>query len=665
MKSLENLKGVGPKTLEHLNKLKIHNIKDLLEYYPYRYDFFYPQDYKSATEVSKSIVGRISSNIGLSFIKKNLNRLSFKFMTNNALINVVIFNRAFLKQHLKCGQVITLIGKYNPKNNTFNASGIKLKEINKLEIEPKYHVVKEVKNSFLVKIIQEVLVEDIDIDDYIPFYLTKTYNFTSKEEALKIIHQPQDIKSLKKARLRLIYEELFIFMFKINYLKYKNNNSKTFLKRKEHNKELWQFIKSLKFELTNDQKQAIQDIKEDFLDSKRMNRLILGDVGSGKSIVSFMAMYLNFLDGYQSVLMAPTEILARQHYYSLLEIFKDYNLNICLLTGKCKKKERSLILEDIKNQKIDFVIATHAVLSEDVSFNNLGLVITDEQHRFGVNQRSNLVNKGQMPDVLYLSATPIPRTYALTLYGDMQTSIIKTKPQGRREVKTILKKPEELKDVLYHILEELKKGHQIYVVAPSIEENDDPLLTDVNSLVRKFKLAFKDHVNIGVIHGKLKQEQKEKVMEDFLNKKYSILISTTVIEVGVDVANATMMVIFNSERFGLATLHQLRGRVGRNDLDSYCYLISAKNTLRLQILEESNDGFYISQKDFELRKEGDLFGDRQSGEVSFKLANIKTDYKILLQAQKDSLKYLEDNINNNFLGNQKYLKIIKEIDFLK
>lgn len=325
------------------------------------------------------------------------------------------------------------------------------------------------------------------------------------------------------------------------------------------------------------------------------------------------------------------------------------------------KKE---ILNEISLGNIDVVIGTHALLSESIEFNNLGLVITDEQHRFGVNQRSLLQNKGLYVDVIYMSATPIPRTYALTLYGDMDTSLIKSKPNGRKEVKTIVKKENEISEVLYAILEELKKGHQIYVVAPSIEDNEDSYLNNVNQLEKKFKEAFKDYVKIGVLHGKQKAAIKEQMMVDFKNKKYNILISTTVIEVGIDVSNATMMVIFNAERFGLATLHQLRGRVGRSSLDSYCYLISNKDALRLKVLTESNDGFYISQKDFELRKSGDLFGEKQSGDMTFKIADLTRDYKILTQAKKDSQEFIEDNIDSNFINYPWYNSIIKEIDFI-
>ena len=344
--------------------------------------------------------------------------------------------------------------------------------------------------------------------------------------------------------------------------------------------------------------------------------------------------------------MAPTEILATQHFSNLKDIFKDYNLSMALLTGSTPKKEKDLIYEELKNGDIDIIVGTHALIQEDVTYHNLGLVITDEQHRFGVNQRANLQNKGQKPDTLYMSATPIPRTYALTIYGDMDVSTIKTRPKGRKKIKTVVKTNKEIKDVLEMMYEELKQGHQIYVIAPLIEESENSDLTNVNDLKEKMTLAFGSKYKIDLVHGKMASAAKELIMNEFLQNKVQILISTTVIEVGVDVPNATMMVIFNAERFGLSTLHQLRGRVGRSELQSSCILISDNDTKRLEIMESTNDGFEISEEDFKLRGHGDLFGTKQSGDMTFKIADLKADYKILLQAREDSLEYLLDKEND-------------------
>ena len=395
------------------------------------------------------------------------------------------------------------------------------------------------------------------------------------------------------------------------------------------------------------------------IDSKRMNRLLQGDVGSGKTIVAIISMYMNYLSGYQSALMAPTEILAQQHYNNICELFKDYDIKVCLLTGKLKIKEKKEIYEKLNNGEIDFIIGTHALISDNVNYKNLGLVITDEQHRFGVNQRGNLKNKGITPDILYMSATPIPRTYALTIYGDMDISSIKTLPNGKKEIITTLKKESEIKDVLTSIYKELKQNHQVYVIAPLIEESDKSDLKNVYELEKNMNKAFGKLYNIGILHGKMSNEEKENVMKDFKDNKINILISTTVIEVGVDVKNATMMVIFDSYRFGLSALHQLRGRVGRNNIQSYCILISDRETERLNILTKTNDGFKISEEDFKLRGSGDLFGNRQSGDMAFKIANLRRDYNILLRAKEDSLEYLRKHNEEDL---KKYLEIETDLD---
>ena len=351
-------------------------------------------------------------------------------------------------------------------------------------------------------------------------------------------------------------------------------------------------------------------------------------------------------------------------YWSMVKnLLKDTGMKVELLLGSTKKKYKEDIYERLENGSVDLIIGTHALISEKVSFKNLGLVITDEQHRFGVNQRNSLRNKGKVPDILYMSATPIPRTYALTIYGDMDISLIKTKPAGRKEINTIIKSDKEIKDVLTLMLNEIKEGHQVYVVSPLIEEGEEEnTLTTVNELKEKLDIAFNKKVKVEVLHGKLTKEEKEKVMDEFKNGKTRVLVSTTVIEVGVDVKNATMMVIFNAERFGLATLHQLRGRIGRNSLESTCVLIGKDtDNARLKVLEESNDGFYITEKDFEMRREGDLFGTRQSGDMSFKVADIKRDFKVLLKTKEDSEEFLLKNIKNGFKNEEKYYKIIDEM----
>lgn len=662
--NLNDITGVGEKTLLLLQKLSLTTIEDLLTYYPYRYNVYKISDIRNSENVI-TINGIVESAPKVNYIKRNLNRLSFRFNTNGIITTVTIFNRAFLKNSLKIGRTITIVGKYNNKTNTFTASDIKFEVINGTKIEPVYHLVNGINNSSINKIVNECLKSRIDINDYVPDYLIEEYSFIPKLDAIKEIHNPSSSANLKRSKLRLIYEEFFVFMFKINYLKYKYTKNSEGLKRNVDKSLVREFINTLPFSLTNDQLEAVEDIYNDLIEEKRMNRLLLGDVGSGKTIVSVLAMYINYLSGYQSSLMTPTEILSTQHYEGIKEFLKDTKIKVALLVGSMKKKEKESVINDLQEGKIDILIGTHAIISDNVTFKNLGLVVTDEQHRFGVNQRSNLQNKGVMCDVLYMSATPIPRTYALTIYGDMDTSIIKAKPNGRKEIITEVKKEKELIDVLRKMYQELESGHQAYVVAPLIEDEEgNTKLNDVVKLREKFLEAFNNKYRIEVLHGKMKAKEKESIMNDFKEGKISVLISTTVIEVGIDVKNSTMMVIFNAERFGLATLHQLRGRVGRNELQSYCYLICNSEIERLKVMEESNDGFYISEKDFELRGQGDLFGVKQSGDMTFKIGDLKRDYKILLQAKSDVEKFIKDNISNYFLDYPCYKELLKRIDFI-
>ena len=659
---LNSIKGIGDKTIKALNKLNIYDINDLINYYPYRYQVY---NIKPLSKVSNNencvIIAKVESNPQVFYFKKNFNRLSFKVLSDNLLLNVTIFNRAFMKNSIKIGEEITLIGKYEKLKNSFVASDIKLDKIDNNSIEPIYHSSKEIKNKNLIKLIHNALIMNKDFDDYIPDRYCDEYGFTSKYEALCQIHNPSDSKGLKQSKLRLIYEELFVFMFKIMYLKKRNDISSCGIKRSINNEEVNEFIASLPFNLTDDQLNAVNDCLNDLNSSKRMNRLILGDVGSGKTVVAIIAMVINYFSGYQSALLAPTEILAKQHYRNVLDLTKNTNVRCELIVGSMSAKEKNNVKKRLKDKEVDIIIGTHALLTDDVEFKELGLVVTDEQHRFGVNQRNSLQSKGKIPDIIYLSATPIPRTYALTIYGDMDTSMIKQKPKGRKEIITRVKKNEELKGVLYHMLEEIKNNHQIYVVSSLITNEEDNDLKDVMLLIEKMDIAFNNKINIGILHGKLKNTEKEAIMNDFKNGIIKILICTTIVEVGVDVSNATMMVIFDADRFGLATLHQLRGRVGRNDLQSYCYLICDKEKERLKVLCESNDGFYISQKDFEIRGEGDLFGTKQSGDMTFKLADIKRDYKILLKAKEDVIKFID---SNEYKYNTLYKRILNNIDFL-
>lgn len=647
MISVEKVKGVGSRTSMLLKKLNINTVDDLVTHYPYRYEFIKRSNLKEKYEDDKVIIdGKVEMIPILVRLKGNLNKMNFRLATSTKeIVGVSIFNRAYLKNQLLVGTNITVFGKYEKNKNVILASEIRMGLLPKGEkIEAVYHGTVGLNSKAISGFINTALMEyGNDLEDYIPKNLLEKYNFLNKKTALNIIHNPSTKEKLKEASIRLKYEELFVYMAKINYLKLKNKNIKDGIEKDFDKEKLDKVIKSLPYELTVDQKTVLNEILEDLTSKRRMNRLLQGDVGSGKTIISIIAMVANYLSGYQSALMVPTEILATQHYETMKEILKDLNVNIALLTGSLPKNKKDLIHEELKLGKIDMVVGTHALIQEEVVYKNLGLVITDEQHRFGVLQRTSLQNKGIMPDVLYMSATPIPRTYALTLYGDMDISTIRTLPKGRKPIKTYLKSYSEIKDVLKMMYEELLKNHQIYVIAPLIEESETLDLTTVNELKDKMNLAFGEKYNVGIIHGKLKQTEKDKIMEDFVNNKIQILISTTVIEVGVNVLNTTMMVIFDANRFGLSTLHQLRGRVGRSALESSCILISDYDSERLNVMTTTNDGFEISEEDFKIRGHGDLFGTKQSGDMTFKIADIKEDYKILLQAKKDSMEFLLNN----------------------
>lgn len=647
MISVEKVKGVGSRTSMLLKKLNINTVDDLVTHYPYRYEFIKRSNLKEKYEDDKVIIdGKVEMIPILVRLKGNLNKMNFRLATSTKeIVGVSIFNRAYLKNQLLVGTNITVFGKYEKNKNVILASEIRMGLLPKGEkIEAVYHGTVGLNSKAISGFINTALMEyGNDLEDYIPKNLLEKYNFLNKKTALNIIHNPSTKEKLKEASIRLKYEELFVYMSKINYLKLKNKNIKDGIEKDFDKEKLDKVIKSLPYELTADQKLVLNEILEDLTSKRRMNRLLQGDVGSGKTIISIIAMVANYLSGYQSALMVPTEILATQHYETMKEILKDLNVNIALLTGSLPKNKKDLIHEELKLGKIDMVVGTHALIQEEVVYKNLGLVITDEQHRFGVLQRTSLQNKGITPDVLYMSATPIPRTYALTLYGDMDISTIRTLPKGRKPIKTYLKSYSEIKDVLKMMYEELLKNHQIYVIAPLIEESETLDLTTVNELKDKMNLAFGEKYNVGIIHGKLKQTEKDKIMEDFVNNKIQILISTTVIEVGVNVLNTTMMVIFDANRFGLSTLHQLRGRVGRSALESSCILISDYDSERLNVMTTTNDGFEISEEDFKIRGHGDLFGTKQSGDMTFKIADIKEDYKILLQAKKDSMEFLINN----------------------
>ncbi len=661
MKELETIEGIGPKTKELLNKIKIYTVEDLLNYYPYRYDIIKRSDLSNLSDGDKIIIdGIVEGQPTTIYINKSLKKMIFRISTKTMILNVTLYNRAHLYQDLKSGKEVTIIGKYNKLKNTVIVSDIRFGLLPpSAKIEPIYYTTEGLTVKQISKFEAIALENDYDAIDLVPRYIEEKYNLMNKKSAIKNIHVPEDILLLKKARQRIKYEELFMYVLKINYLKNKINNDNLAIERNIDKDKLDKFIKSLPFELTLDQDKAVNDIINDLSIKKRMNRLLQGDVGSGKTIIALIAVYANYLSKYQSALMAPTEILAVQHYEEAKKIFSKYKLNIALLTSSTSNKDKKTIYEELENGKIDLIIGTQALIQENVKYKKLGLVITDEQHRFGVNQRDTFKSKGISPDVLSMSATPIPRTYALTIYGDTDVSSIKSKPKGRKEIITVFKKEKDITDVLEMMKKELELNHQIYVVAPMIDTESDSEKESVYDLEEKMNKAFGKISKIGIIHGKLDPKDKDKVMKDFEKNKINILISTTVIEVGVNVPNASMIVIFNANMFGLSTLHQLRGRVGRGDTQSYCVLVAKESEERLRFLENTSDGFEISEYDFQTRGEGDLFGTRQSGELGLKMANIKRDFKMLLKAKEDADEFI--NMLLTFETNPEFGPILEEL----
>ena len=658
MNELEHIEGIGPKTKELLEKLQIFTIEDLVNHYPFRYEVIRRSNLNDLKDGAKiTIDGIIEGQPTIIYLSPKLKKIIFRINTGTNILNITIYNKVYLMDSLKTTKMVTIIGKYDKLKNTVVASDVRLERLPSApKIESIYYTTSGLSRKSISKYIVSLIMNGYKPKERLPKYLIEKYNLLTKYEAISEIHNPTDVVFLKKARQRLKYEELFMYLLKINYLKNKIDNDGKAIKRDIDMEKVENFISRFPYELTYDQKTSVKEILDDMSSDKRMNRLLQGDVGSGKTIVALIAAYANYLSKYQTAIMVPTEILANQHYNEALKLFEKEKINIALLTSNTTKKDKQIIYENLASGEIDLIIGTQSLIQENVTFANLGLIITDEQHRFGVNQRKAFKNKGVSPDVLSMSATPIPRTYALTIYGDMEISSIKTKPVGRKEVITYFKKERDIMSVLEMMKKELDQKHQIYVIAPMIEnENSDA--ENVADLEEKMNKAFGKICKVASIHGKLDPKEKSKIMSDYEKGKIDILISTTVIEVGVNVPNASMIVIFDANLFGLSTIHQLRGRVGRSSIQSYCVLIAKEYQERLKFLETCSDGFKISEYDFANRGEGDLFGVRQSGETGLILSNVNKDFQMLLKARDDVLEFLPKYYENK----QDYLELHEEL----
>ncbi|NGT78095.1 ATP-dependent DNA helicase RecG [Clostridium perfringens] len=646
------VKGVGPKLKERLNKVGIFTVLDLLLYFPRDYEFLNDDiSLNGDTSDEKAILKCKVKSYGSSIKTRNGKTLTtINFTYNNLKVIGKWFNQPYIKRNFILGNEYNLMGKFKNVNNTLEVINplIPCKEANKSEILPIYTLKNGLTNKILVKLINEIL-KNMIIKENLPEEIVKKYKLISLDKAIRNIHFPVGRGELQSAINRLKFQELFTYSLKIIMMKahIKKENSGISFKMSPLLKELKE---SLPYTLTNAQSRTLREI---LLDQKRniaMNRLVQGDVGSGKTLVALISMFNVYMNGYQTVLMAPTEILANQHYAEAKKYLDKFGVDIELLTGSTKEKEKKRIKEKIASGKEIMLIGTHALIQDDVELNNLGLVVTDEQHRFGVEQRSRLINKNKRADVLVMTATPIPRTLSLYLYSDLDISIIDELPPGRKPIDTMLVDMNQRMKAYNFALKEVEKGRQFYIVSPLIEENEKLNLNSVEKIYEELKNGIFKDVRIEILHGKMAGKDKDKIINTFKNGEIKGIISTTVIEVGVNVPNSTMMIIENAERFGLAQLHQLRGRVGRGEHKSYCILIAnTKNDItrrRMEIMTESSDGFYIAEEDLKLRGAGEVFGMRQHGDEGFILANVVDDINILKCANHEA-KLIVNNINED------------------
>lgn len=651
--SISTLKGVGSKATEKLNRCGIFNILDILLYFPRDYDFIEGNvEFETIDGEEKLILLCEVKAFKRDVRTKNGKLLTtIDFQYGEHKVTAKWFNQPYVKNNFQKGSQYNLMGKFKRVGNMLEIVGpvIACGEAISNEIVPKYPLKGDISNKLFEKLINTILAQ-MNIKENLPQDILDKYKLVSLDSAIRSIHFPENKDMLEKAKTRLKFQELFTYSLKLLLLKYqlkKNSNGIKF----EWVDELKVFKESLPFPLTNAQTKVVRDILRDQKSQCPMNRLIQGDVGSGKTIVALIAIFNVIKNNYQSVLMAPTEILATQHYEEAKKVYSQFNIEIELLTGGTSIKEKKRIKERIRGNEPILVIGTHALFQEDVEFGRLGLIITDEQHRFGVEQRSRLMNKGNKADCIVMTATPIPRTLALYLYSDLDVSVIDELPPGRKKIDTRYYEDSK-RDIAYELAyDEIKKGRQVYIVCPLIEEDEKEQLNSVETLYEKLTSTIFKNLRVEILHGKMKGNEKDDIIKRFKNHESDVLISTTVIEVGVNVPNASVMIVENAERFGLAQLHQLRGRVGRGQYESYCVLIAkAKSNItkkRMMIMTESSNGFLISEQDLKLRGAGEMFGRKQSGDAGFALANLYEDINILRCAKQEAVNIIKDDSTVN------------------
>lgn len=668
-KDVKYIKGVGPNRVKLLNKLGIFTLKDLITYYPRTYeDRSKPKKLYECVDGEEVLIEVIAcGRLTDAWLKgKTMQKLQVRDETMSATI--IWFNQSYLKGKFEIGNKYRFYGKINKKFGKIEMISPVFDNIEKKQntgrIIPIYPLTYQLSQNTLRKIIEAGLHEiEGNLKETLPDYILEEYELQDINGAVKSIHFPEEFKDFNIARNRLVFEELLIMQLALLELKNSYIKEEKGIKYSKEVK-MSDIINKLPFKLTKAQLRVIEEIDNNMESEKSMNRLLQGDVGSGKTVVAMCAAYKAVKCGYQAAIMAPTAILAAQHLENFKKIFDEFNIRCELLISGITKKKKEELLQRLKNGEIDILIGTHAIIEDNVEFKNLGLVVTDEQHRFGVKQRTKIAEKGQNPDVLVMTATPIPRTLALILYGDLDISIIDELPPNRKKIDTLAVKKNMTDRINNFIKEQVKEGRQAYIVCPLVEENEESDLKSVEELYEKSKTEVFSEYRVEYIHGKMKQKEKDEIMQRFKNKEIDILISTTVIEVGVDVPNSNIMVIENAERFGLAQLHQLRGRVGRGEYKSYCILKYEGNgetvRKRMQVMCDTNDGFIISEKDLELRGSGDFFGTMQHGLPEFKIANLFEDMKILQMAQNVAIKIINEDPKLERQENQELKSLIKD-----
>lgn len=634
--SVSILPGVGKKKVEALSGLGIQTVMDLFYYFPYRYNDFYEQNIYNLQDNDKAVLrGTVTTSPILSRFGGKRSTLRFKMLVQDLTINIVFFNQPYLRDKIALGEDLAVYGKW--EQSQLNLVGNKIIDPQDTDrLEPIYSTSASMKQWALRKLIRIAFDKyGSEIVDLIPLNIRQNLHLLPEDEMLRQIHSPKTFDEVKAARNTAIFEEFFLYLGRLRWLKKEDDQEGIAV---HYNiLELKKFIQTLPFELTDSQKRAVNEICYDIKNKYAMNRLLQGDVGSGKTIVAALGIFATFTANLQSALMVPTEVLAAQHYAKLKKIYQGTSLRLELLTSGTPKNKREQILQKLVTGEIDLIIGTHALIQSDVLFKNLAFVVIDEQHRFGVNQRRTLRIKGLMPNILSMTATPIPRTLAITIYGSIKISTIKEMPQGRIPIKTLWIKNANDPLINRAVTFELEHHHQVYVVAPLVAESEKVDLKNAQDIYEQYVKHY-PNVRVGLLNGKMKPEEKEQILEDFAQQKIRILVSTTVIEVGVDIKNATLMIIYDANRFGLSQLHQLRGRVGRNKYASYCILVAHPHNeiaqRRLELMVKSNDGFYLSENDLKLRGAGEVFGSKQSGDINLKIGDPLQDQKSLFLARK-------------------------------